>query len=278
MMALSLLVLISLNIVFLGYIKGNFLYPSDSFLFVGLSYFLVGIICAGRFKKEGFSRISNISGWAISLASIFYLYNSKSLKIFPSDIILAQMVSPYLAILWVEKKIINFRALKFSRLDLLPVLVLSTVLLLKLVDSTSEHAWSLIILLFLFLMTQINLRIISKKNLLPGLLSYGNLLVGVSLLSYLPFSNDAITLSLNIYLVVTLLLSVVLILCLETLFVKVLRELNPIVSATLISSGLPLSVFYEAIFFSRLNYAEITLSVLYVLSVGFLYIRKPLPS
>jgi hypothetical protein len=278
MMAFALLILISLNIAFLGFVKGYFQTSSDSFLFVGLSYLLVALLSANRFKKVRFTSLANVLGWALSLTVIFFLYNTESLKIYPSDVILAQMISPYLAILWVEKNIFDVRRIKFISLYNLPTYVLITVLVLKVMHSSSEHAWSLAILLILFLMTQVNLREIAKKNLLSGLLSYGNLLVGLALITYLPFSIDSITLSLDFSLAMFLFFSTILIFCLETIFVKVIRDLRPIVSATLISSGLPLSVFYEAVFLSKLNPLEVSLSILYVVSVATVYVKKPLPS
>jgi hypothetical protein len=267
MMALALFLLIFLNTVFLGFIKSDLSAAGASFVFVAAAYLLVSFFSLFFFIRSRQLFSWNALGWAIGVAGVFCLYNTQTLQIFPGDIIIAQLTAPYIAMLIIEKKV------GWNYQDALPTVVLCLIALARLFLKPQHHAWTLVVILLMFLITQYNLRKLSLKNQLPSLLTFGNGIVALILL--VAFYAKGHTISEISLPWTAFLITALLVYCLEFLFVKILRELSPMTSATIIASSLPLSILYETLVLKKENVIELWGCGIYFAAIIFKLIRKP---
>ena len=267
MMALALFLLIFLNTVFLGFIKSDLSAAGASFIFVAVAYLLVSFFSLFFFIRGRQLFSWNVLGWASGVSGVFCLYNTQTLQIFPGDIVIAQLAAPYIAMLIIEKKV------DWSYKDALPILVLCLIAFARLLLKPQHHAWTFVVILLMFLITQYNLRKLSLKNQLPSLLTLGNAVVAFILLAAFFFNGHTISqMSLPW---TALLITALLVYCLEFLFVKILRELSPMTSATIIASSLPLSILYETLVLNKENVIELWGCGIYFAAIIYKLIRKP---
>lgn len=249
------LLLIS-NTIFLGFLKTGFTSALPALLLVSIAYLASGALCSFYFRKIAFSKASLC--WAVAISLIFVVFNTKSLGVYPSDLVLAQMLAPFCALVF-EKKVF------FRISDIYPGFILLFLVLIRVGSSNLLTHYSFGVIFLLFITTQASMRKMAEENTFESLLTLGNLVVGFGLLVFCLFSHDSQAELWKEIPSYAYPLLVGLVISLQILFGNVLKKLTPVMSATVLASSLPVSILYEYFFLSGSSLFEMAVVITYLL-------------
>lgn len=263
-----LFVLMISNNVFLAYLKQGFHLQGSPIALVASSYLLVGGLSVlffwNHFKFTVFSLI-----WGTGLGAIFFFFNSKGFNVALTDVVVAQLVAPFIALLFIKSLRVSF-----SLLEIVPLFFLVLLVAERVFGAQNVSVFVLSLMLLCYVFCQISLRKISESDSLSSLLGIGNITVGgvVFLLHTLFGGGQQVRFEEVKFWIV--LLASLLVLSLEVFFVKLLKEQKPFTSAMVLASALPVAVISEYLLLGRFKRYDCIVTSLYFVTLVAIRFRQ----